>query len=283
MSFTRYTVLLQAATPIAHGDTVTGIDNSTNTRLFMRQQMLVNGIPARVPAISENSLRSILFRAPLGDHLVQTLGIESGTLPQAVMNLIYAGGNMASGSKAPAQEVALGIAVRKLYPSIDLLGGAVDAFILPRASLRLSCWLVAQEYADTLAKVAPELEGEARQASAFDLLGDETRTRGTGANSDGNQMLYTYETLAAGTKVLIEITIDSHASDAARAAAGLALSCWDGYIGGQARQGRGRMTVLQSNLPAPDAYLAHLAEHGEAMKAGLLDGTFGTGVKLCAG
>lgn len=283
MSYHRHTVLLQAATPIAHGDTVTGIDNSTNTRLFMRQHMLVNGIPARVPAISENSLRSILFRAPLADHLVQALGIRSGELPQGVMNLLYAGGNMAAGSKAPAQEVALGNAARALYPAIDLLGGAVDAFILPRANLRLACWLVAEEYADTLAIVAPELEAEARMVSAFDLLGDETRTRGTGANSDGNQMLYTYETLAAGSKLLLELTIDAQASEACRSAVGLAMSCWDGYIGGQSRQGRGRMTVLRSDLPAPDAYLDHINGHAEAMRDGLLDGTFGTGVKLCAG
>lgn len=283
MSYHRHTVLLQAATPIAHGDTVTGIDNSTNTRLFMRQHMLVNGIPARVPAISENSLRSILFRAPLADHLVQTLDIRSGELPQGVMNLLYAGGNMAAGSKAPAQEVALGNAARALYPAIDLLGGAVDAFILPRSNLRLACWLVTAEYADALAIVAPELEAEARQVSSFDLLGDEPRNRGAGAKSYGNQMLYTYEVLAAGSKLLLELTIDAQASEVCRSAVGLAMSCWDGYIGGQSRQGRGRMTVLRSDLPAPDAYLEHIAWHAEAMRSGLLDGTFGTGVKLCAG
>jgi len=58
----RHTILLQATTPIAHGDTVTGIDNQTNTRIFMRQGMIVDGKPARVPAISENALRAVLFR-----------------------------------------------------------------------------------------------------------------------------------------------------------------------------------------------------------------------------
>lgn len=283
MAFHRYSVLLQAATPIAHGDTVTGVDNSTNTRLFMRQTMLVNGIPARVPAISENALRTVLFRAPLADHLVQALGITSGQLPQGVMNLLFSGGNMAAGSKAPAQEVALGNAARALYPSIDLLGGAVDAFILPRANLRLACWLVAEEYADALAIIAPELEEEARQVSAFDLLGEETRTRGTGANSAGNQMLYTYETLAAGTKMLLEITVDAQASDAGLSAVGHAMRSWDGYIGGQSRQGRGRMIVCRENLPSPNAYLDHVAGHASAMRDGLLNGTFGTGVMLCAG
>lgn len=277
----RFQILLQAATPISHGDTVTGIDNQTNTRLFMRQQMLVNGLPARVPAISENSLRSTIFREPLADHLVQALGIEQGTLPQSVMNLLYAGGNLGAGAKAPAQEQALGTSIRALYPSIDLLGGAVDVFILPRAALRVACWLVAEEYAEILHHVAPELEEEARLVSAFDMLGEETRTRGTGANSDGNQMLYTYETLAAGAKILVEVTVDGTASSATLGAAAHALSCWDGYIGGQGRQGRGRMSVISSNLPDSAAYLDHLAGHIDAMRDGLLDGTFGTGVQLC--
>ncbi len=282
MSFHRYTILLQAATPIAHGDTVTGIDNSTNTRLFMRQTMLVNGIPARVPAISENSLRSILFRETLADHLVQILGIQAGELPQSAMNLLYSGGNMAAGSKAPAQEIAYGHAIKRLYPSIDLLGGAVDSFILPRSRMRLSCWLVAEEYADTLALVAPELEQEARQASAFDLIGDETRTRGTGAHSDGNQMLYTYETLSAGTKLLVEVTVDPHTPAACSASVAHAISIWDGYIGGQSRQGRGRMVVLSHNLPSSEPYLDHIEQNCDAMRAGLIDGTFGTGARLCA-
>lgn len=277
----RFQILLQAATPISHGDTVTGIDNQTNTRLFMRQQMLVNGLPARVPAISENSLRSTIFREPLADHLVQMLDIEPGTLPQSVMNLLYAGGNLGAGAKAPAQEQALGTSIRSLYPSIDLLGGAVDVFILPRAALRVACWLVAEEYAGILHHVAPELEDEARLVSAFDMLGEETRTRGTGANSDGNQMLYTYETLAAGAKILVEVTVDGTASPATLGAAAHALSCWDGYIGGQGRQGRGRMSVISSNLPDSMPYLDHLVGHADAMRDGLLDGTFGTGVQLC--
>lgn len=277
----RYQILLQAATPISHGDTVTGIDNQTNTRLFMRQQMLVNGLPARVPAISENSLRSTIWREPLADHLVQSLSIEAGSLPQSVMNLLYAGGNLGAGAKAPAQEQAMSTSIRALYPSIDLLGGAVDCFILPRAALRVACWLVAEEYADILHYVAPELEDEARLVSAFDMLGEETRTRGTGANSDGNQMLYTYETLAAGAKILVEVTIDGTACPATLAAASHALSCWDGYIGGQGRQGRGRMAVVSHNTPDPQAYLDHITGHADAMKDGLLNGTFGTGAELC--
>lgn len=278
----RYTLLLQAVTPIAHGDTVTGIDNQTNTRIFMRQGMLVDGKPARVPAISENALRAVLFRNPLHDDLLARLKIGRGELPQSVVNLMFSGGNMAAGSKAPGDEMTLGHQVKRLYPSLDLLGGAVDGFILPRSRLRLAAWLVAREYMPALRLIAPDLANEAAGVSAYDMLTEETRTRGTGAESEGNQMLYTYETLAAGAKLLVEITLDQHTPDATRASVAHAMACWDGYIGGQGRQGRGRMAVLASDLSDQAPYLAHLHEHGSAMRQGLTTGGLGTAKLLCA-
>lgn len=278
----RYTILLQAVTPIAHGDTVTGIDNQTNTRIFMRQGMIVDGKPGRVPSISENALRAVLFRNPLHDDLLSRLAIGRGELPQSVVNLLFSGGNMAAGSKAPGDEMALGHQIKRLYPSLDLLGGAVDGFILPRSRLRLAAWLVAREYSPALRLIAPDLVAEAEGISAYDMLTEETRTRGTGAESDGNQMLYTYETLAAGAKLLVEVSLDMHTPDSTRASLAHAIACWDGYIGGQGRQGRGRMAVLASDLVPADAYLAHVEASREAMRQGLTTGGLGTAKLLCA-
>lgn len=280
----RYLIVLKALEPISHGDTVTGIDNQTNTRLFMRSNMIINGKPARVPDISENALRSVIFRETLHDHLLTRLGIKRGQIPQAVMNLLFSGGNMAAGSKSPGDEIALGHAVKKLYPSLDLLGGAVDGFILPRSRLRLAAWPVAREFADAIHHIYPDLEGEARQASAFDLLSEETRTRGTGAESEGNQMLYTYETMAAGSKILVEITLDQHSPDEVLGAVGCGLIAWDKYFGGQSRQGRGRMEIIESTIPdnASDAYLSHLDSYAESMRDGLVTGKLGTARVLCA-
>lgn len=278
----KYKMLMQAITPIAHGDTVTGIDNQTNTRIFMRQGMIVDGKPGRVPSISENALRAVLFRNPLHDDLLSLLAIKRGEMPQAVVNLLFSGGNMAAGSKAPGDEIALGHQVKRLYPSLDLLGGAVDGFILPRSRLRMSAWLVAREYAQALRLISPGLAAEAEGISAYDMLSEETRTRGTGAESDGNQMLYTYETLAAGAKLLVEISLDPHTPDATCASVAHALTRWDGYIGGQSRQGRGRMAIIASDLPDSTAYVAHVEEHHDAMRHGLTTGSLGTDKLLCA-
>lgn len=272
---------MQSTTPIAHGDTVTGVDNSTNVRIFMRQGMLLDGKPARVPSISENSLRSVLWRYPLHDDLLQCLGIARGDLPQSVVNLLFSGGNMAAGSKAPGNEIELGHNVKRLYPSLDLLGGAVDGFILPRSRMRLAAWIVAREYVPALQLVAPHLVNEAQRASAYDMLSEETRTRGTGDDSSGNQMLYTYETLAAGAKILIEVTLDAHTPAQTAAAVSHAIERWDGYIGGQGRQGRGRMAVIESNLPASAPYEEHIAAHADTMASGLRSGALGTERELC--
>jgi hypothetical protein len=241
----------------------------------------VDGKPARVPSISENALRAVLFRNPLHDDLIQKLSIGRGELPQSVVNLLFSGGNMAAGSKAPGDEVALGHAVKTLYPSLDLLGGAVDGFILPRSRLRMAAWLVAREYRQALELVAPELVEEASMASAYDMLTEETRTRGTGSESVGNQMLYTYETLAAGSKLLVEMTLDMHTPNATAAALAYSLGAWDGYIGGQGRQGRGRMGVVRHDLPSPDAYVQHVEARADAMRVGLVGGTLGTPKVLC--
>lgn len=278
----RHIIILQAVTPIAHGDTVTGIDNQTNTRIFMRQGMIVDGKPARVPSISENALRAVLFRNPLHDDLLRQLAIGRGELPQSVVNLLFSGGNMAAGSKAPGDEMTLGHQVKRLYPSLDLLGGAVDGFILPRSRLRIAAWLVAREYAHALRLIAPDLVAEAEGISAYDMLTEETRTRGTGAESDGNQMLYTYEVLAAGAKLLVEVSLDMHTPDATRACLAHAMACWDGYIGGQGRHGRGRMVVLASDLTPADAYLAHIEASRDAMRQGLITGRLGTAKLLCS-
>jgi hypothetical protein len=279
---TRYKILLQSVTPISHGDTVTGVDNATNTRIFMRQGMLIDGVPARVPAISENALRAVIFRQTLHDDLLARLGVGPGQLPQSVVNLLYSGGSVAAGAKAPTDEVELGHKIKTLYPTIDLLGGAVDAFILPRARLRIAAWLVAREYVPFLRLVAPDLVDEAEQVSAYDLITDETRTRGTGGESNGNQMIYTYETLAAGAKLLVEVTLDARTPPAAAAATGLAIASWDGYFGGQSRQGRGRIAVLLHGAPDIGPYLEHIELHKEAMLTGLMDGSLGTGKRLCA-
>lgn len=279
----RYSVTLEALEPISHGDTLSGVDNPTNTRLFMRSAVYVGGKLFRAPDLSENAFRTAAIRVPLALHLLGALEIERGQLPQAVVNLLFSGGAMGAGAKAPTGEFELGFKIRSLYPSLELLGGAVDAFILPRGRLKVAIWPVAREWAWVLDELAPHLSDRAREVSIFDLLGEEVRTRGTGDEAHGNQMLYQYEVLAAGSLFFVELTLDPATSPAAEGALSVALGHWDGYFGGQGRQGRGRMRIVDPNLPSPEPYLEHVEAHREAMRQGLLGGTLGTGTVVCGG
>lgn len=277
----RIYVLLEAASPIAHG-AADAAAQDTNERVFMRRLGMVDGIPVPVPHISENALRHSMLRAPLADHLLRTLGI-TGDLPRAVVNLLYSGGSMGGQSMA-ADPVVLGHKIKALYPSLDLLGGAVAPFLLPPGRVKVLSCIVARENLPVIEALFPDGWG-AGAVSVFDLIGSETRTRHDSRaaaglsreGGEGNQMIYGYEVLAAGARVAVEMTLDPWSPDATVSAIGRALAEWDGYFGGSGRQGRGRMRVVAGSLPDVAAYDAHLAQHAETMRAGLLDGTLGCG------
>lgn len=278
----RYYLTLTAHERISHGDTVTGVDNATNTRLFMRHPAKVDGVPVRLPDVSENALRSVIFRRSLHDHLLKALEIGEGELPNAVMNLLYSGGNLASGSKSPGNEIDLSHRIRKLYPTLHLLGGATDSFVMTRSALRVTAWPVTREFSRAIERFRPDLLEEAESTSIFDYLFEETRVRGTGAESSGNQMLYTYEVVSAGLKVLVELTLDPWTPGPVIGAMSAAPQLWDGFFGGQGRQGAGRMSFdWLDTAHSPQHYTEHLQKHADEMRAGLLDGTFGTGRDIC--
>ena len=279
----KYSFLLEALSPISHGDTQTSINNNTNVRLFMRQNVIVNGIPSRIPTLSENSIRSVIFRKTLAEHLVSVLNIVS--LPKTVVNLLFSGGNLMSGAKSPAGEFALGKALMSYYPSLELLSGSVDSFILPEGKLRPCLWPVTSEYARFLERVAPsEVIEESKNISIFDLTQEETRTRGTGGESEGNQMLFTYETLSAGAKFFVLAHLNYGVSELCESAFCYAVKNWSGYFGGQGRQGRGLMSVSELDFSGDGlAYSDYIEENKEKLKIGLEDGTFCTGTVLCGG
>ena len=277
-----YSIVLNALSPISHGDTLTGVNNSSNTRLFMRSLQLVNGLPIRIPTLSENSLRTVAIRKPLAVHLLETCKIEAEQLPKSIVNLLFSGGNLMGGAKAPNDEFSLAKQLRNHFPSMELLSGAVDNFVLPQGALRLVIWPISREHQHHLKYVADEgIVAEAGQVSIFDLVGEETRTRGTGDESEGNQMLYTYETMAAGTRFFVKFVLSPYTTELCRSALGFALQQWDGFFGGQGRQGRGLMAIDVNNLPNGNLYRDYIESKREELATYLKDGTLGSGKVLC--
>lgn len=279
MAFSRCRFVLRAASDVSHGDTRTSLDNPTNTRLFMQTSKTVDGENFVVPEISGNSLRSVVFRRTLANDLIDRLGIRQGDLSPAVHNLLYNGGVLSK--SADFDILPLVLAIRRLYPSLDLIGGATDYFTLSRGKLTgVGVWPMLAEYEEDIRDVAPDLADEALPR-AYDVLDMKTRT--SHAQEPKKANIYTYQVMTAGVRMLCELTLESGTPDATRAAVGVALRDWDMYFGGQARQGHGRMVYVEKPDLDTTAYEEHVEEHSEKMRGGLLDGTLGAGKVVCGG
>jgi hypothetical protein len=120
----------------------------------------------------------------------------------------------------------------------------------------------------------------------FDLVDDTVRTR-QATEAGVGQMIYNYETLAAGAQILVRLKLSPMASDLAKGSLVAAVATYEqmAVIGGQSARGHGHMAVEWSRiLPDQDnllsGYEAHLADKRDAMLGGLLDGTLGTGQEL---
>jgi hypothetical protein len=275
--------------------------------------------PVEVPAVSGNSLRHQVVREPAWWHLCQHLGLPpvapgKGPLPAGGESLFVNGGNIAAGvaapdvdwaripdkvravfyngnaiaagSKQPSNTHALALTARDLYPSLDLLGGVTDSFDMGESNVRVGGWLVCAENRQAL-EGTPAYDLPNARISAFDMLDDVTLTHQAGRGGIG-QMIFSFETLCAGTQIVCRMTMPVFAPVLTRGALVAAVETYladDGTLGGQAARGYGWMRGEWLRRPEGDRdYLAeyetYLTEHHDALLAGLVDGTLGTGSRI---
>lgn len=238
-----------------------------------------------VPAISVNSLRHQMLREPAYVHLFGALGIEpkargEGCASEHAEGMFYNGGNIVKGAVEPSTAFYLAGEIRKHYPTLDLLGGTTKMFDIGESHVRMSAWIVCKENAGNL---PVELHDTAQaRTSVFEMLDDVTRTRHKG-NAGVGQMIYTYETLVAGTQIYVEITTTPYIKPIEESALATAIKFYEenvAVVGGQSARGNGHVSVEwlgENRLGLPDVYEEYLAENKEALLAGIIDGT------LCSG
>lgn len=240
-----------------------------------------------VPAVSANSVRHQTLREPGWRHLARSLGFEAGPaghgeLGAGVEAIFANGGNIRAGAKQPSNAFALAQSVRERWPLLDLLGGVCDAFDLGESRVQVACWLVCRENAAALGARAARLP-EA-QVSAFDLLDDVTATR-QAVRGEG-QMIYNFETLVAGTRVLVRYSLSPYVTPLTVGAFWAACEEYartNPTLAGQASRGFGHVraewlgTIDQG---AARTYEAYLQEHREELRGWLLDGTLGTPARV---
>lgn len=243
-----------------------------------------------VPCVTGNSLRHQIVREPAWLHLCQHLGIAEATpgqgqIPSGCEAIFYNGGNIEAGAKQPSNVFSLAWRARENYPSLDLVGGVTDSFDLGESRLKVAGWLVCRENREAL-RGSPAYDLPAASISVFDMLDEVTLTRQASPHGEG-QMIYTFETLAAGTQILCRLNLSPFTPLLTRGALVAAVDTFmanGANVGGQGSRGFGH--CVGDWLTRPDdgdvraQYEAYLTEHKDELRAWLCDGTLGTGVRI---
>lgn len=235
-------------------------------------------VTLQVPAFSANSARHEMVREPGAIHLLNALDLQYSDLPDGVAAMLYNGGDLSA--SAPSGAFALTREIRQSYPLFGLIGGSTKGFILGASNLEVSAWLVTTEYAQAL-----EPFGITPQVSAFDLLDRDEHTRHTSKRVEGSPMPYGFETLIAGTQIVLDFRLRPYATDLEIGALGAAIDTFfdsDSTLGGQSARGYG-LTIHETlieptiNMKAMrQAYESYLSENSDTLRDGLVNGTLTT-------
>ena len=248
-------------------------------------------VALRIPKLSGNALRHCALRSPAADCLLSALGLGPvvDPVPLGVERFLYGGGSMAAKAKTPGNADVLETKARKAYPSVDALGGTADSFLFGSSKVSVCSWVICRESNPATQAIA----GIESQVSLLELLDLETRThQGIGGNGkEDGQMIYSYEVLATGTPILVEVSFRPWTSRLTVAAMAQALLAWEGRhcpFGGHRRDGHGYFSlewITPGEAEIGDLsreYVDYLTENKTALAAGLRDATLTSGSVLCA-
>ncbi len=311
--------IMTALTSISHIGETMGV----NAKLRREKIVQPDGSVEEVPVISGNAIRGILRdRGML--HMLRHLGYgvdeQSGEvkgLSLAAFYFLFSGGALTKAGGAAGLDVDEARKWRELIPLVAIFGGAMGNQIMP-GKLKVgkaipicaetrhilperfvgaepqSVWDVLQEEAYTRRDdeknenlrplIAPEVRGlleasaadKRKKASAGDDVAGETGQK--------QQMRYYVETLAAGTRLFWDLTLDD-VTPLEFDAICITLSEFAKYphLGGKSNVGHGKVSIqfdewLEINprlAPAGKAvdvalgthYMAHLKAHAEEMRS----------------
>jgi len=310
--------LMTALTSISH----IGESHGVNSRLRREKVVQIDGTVEEVPVISGNALRGILrdrgmyhMLISLGYGVNQKTGAVSG-LSLAAFYFLFSGGALTKSTRGLDIDEAR--KWRGLIPLVALFGGAMGNQIMPGkvkigkaipvcietahiiperfVNSAQSIWDLCQEEAYTRRDdeknehlrqlIAPEVRGllEADSRSKREKSG--TNEDVAGETGQKQQMRYYVETLAAGTQLFWDITLDD-VSDLEFEAFCVTLAEFGRfpYIGGKSGVGHGKIKInfdrwinidpritpagSELDIPLGTRYQTHLQEHGEEIREAL--------------
>lgn len=255
-----------------------GAGSSGNTALLRTQEVVQpDGTSVQVPFVSGNSIRHGL-RDALAWHLVNTVGVEDGTLTKAEVDLLWSGGAVtATGART---NLELRRQVDGLLASLGLLGFAAQSDIHAGVLRASDLILVAQENAWRLPDELAQSPHAGKRAGAYRSSEFGTRhdvdstpvarlVEMTSEVVGTTQMIYDHATLKAGSKLHGELSLDPAATSAHRTALYAALALWvqDGTVQLGARGSHGWGTASVEGLPDTRTALMDWTDHLRAHAA----------------
>lgn len=246
-----------------------------------------------IPAISANTIRHQMVRAPGWIFLAHTLGIapaqrNKGEIPPGAEGIFVNGGNIAAGKTQPSNAWKLAGEIRGVFPHLDLVGGCTDSFDIGESCLSVSAWLVCKENAENLSE---SLQSTARaKMSAFDMLDEMTRTRqaiSQGEVKEAGQMIYNYEVLASGSQIYTKFSLRPETTPMTKGALMCALNTYlsgISVVAGQSARGHGHVTAEWITKLDDDGeeqqYIDYVTENTEQLREWVIDGTLGSSSKV---
>lgn len=272
----------QSATYASKAGVQTGSAESVRLMFPMPAEMSTGReIVVELPTFSANSLRHELVREPGMWHLFNSLGIGFDEPLPAMTAMFYNGGDIKAGATQPGDVFWLRKTIREKYPLLGLISGGTDAFILGESSLKVHSWVRCRENNDVLSDV-----GLDTTTSIFDAVDEWTLTRHANRVESG-QMPFSFETLAAGTEIVVRLAVSPYADNLQIGALMAALNTYreaDSTLGGQSSRGFGLMSLnwhdSQMDVGSLLAYQDYMDSNRDALRAGILDGTLWTGKKV---
>jgi len=309
--------VMTAMTSISHIGETFGI----NAKLRREKIVQPDGSIEEVPVISGNAVRGILRDRGMF-HMLKTLGYgvneftgEVNGLSLAAFYFLFSGGALTKSGNA-GLDVDEARRWRKLIPLVSIFGGAMGNQIMPGAAKigkaipicketvhlipqrfvsgnEQSIWDMCQEEAYTRrddeknehlrALIAPEVRGLLDADAAYKREKRGTQDDVAGETGQSQQMRYFVETLAAGTRLFFDISLDD-VNDLEFESFCVTLAEFGRlpYLGGKSNVGHGKVSIKFDNWVeinprlAPEGknldfalgtkYMQHLHDNGDAIR-----------------
>lgn len=312
---------MTALTSISH----IGESHGINSRLRREKVVQPDGSVEEIPVISGNALRGILRDLGMY-HMLKCLGYginhdtgEVSGLSLAAFYFLFSGGALTKSTRGLDVDEAR--KWRRIIPLVALFGGAMGNQIMPgKAKIgkaipicaetahiiperfvnsgAQSVWDLCQEEAYTRRDdeknenlrqlIAPEVRGllEADSRAKRDKAAEHPDNDIAGKTGQKQQMRYYVETLAAGTRLFWDITLDD-VSDLEFEAFAVTLAEFGRfpYIGGKSGVGHGKVKINfdkwinidpratpagnELDTPMGSQYQTHLKERGDEIREAL--------------